>query len=116
MHALQARTSKGGFGDEGAYTLGKVNKQANLYMKERGLPERLNYGDSDTPIFYGNASTTNSGMIRKMVKGTLNPLLALVAITKPAGALSPQLALAYSECAYAQLTQTLSCARLQRRL
>lgn len=68
---------KGGFGDGGAYTLGKVNKQANLYMRERGLPERLNYGDSDTPIFYGNTSTTNSGMIRKMVKGTLNPTMNL---------------------------------------
>jgi RHS repeat-associated protein len=63
--------------DGGAYSLSKVNKQANLYIRERGLPERLNYGDSYTPIYFGNSSTTNSSMIRKMVKGTINPTIHL---------------------------------------
>jgi RHS repeat-associated protein len=60
---------KGGFGDGGAYTLGKVNRQANLYMKERNLPQRLNYGNEYTPIFFGNPDKIRKDAIKRMVKG-----------------------------------------------
>jgi hypothetical protein len=63
--------------DGGAYRLSKVNKQANLYLRERNLPERLNYGDSYTPIYYGNSANTTSKIIRQMVKGTLNQAINL---------------------------------------
>jgi hypothetical protein len=63
--------------DGGPYSLSKVNKRANLYIGQRGLPERLNYGDSYTAIYFGNSNTTNSSMIRKMVKGTINPTIHL---------------------------------------
>ncbi|MDL2320541.1 hypothetical protein LJC45_05360 [Alistipes sp. OttesenSCG-928-B03] len=42
--------------DGGAYSLSKVNKQSNLYRRERGLPERLNYGDGYIPIYFGNTN------------------------------------------------------------
>jgi hypothetical protein len=69
--------------DGDAYGLSKVNQQVNIYMQQRGLPQRLNYSDQwMTTIYYGNVSDYASRKdIRKaviqMVKGTLNPKMYL---------------------------------------
>jgi len=62
------RLGIGGGGDGSGYGMGRVVESANLYARERGLPERLNYY-SNHYIFFGNTGDFSSrGAQRKAVR------------------------------------------------
>lgn len=74
----------GGFGDGGEFTMGKVVKASNLFARERGLPERLNYGFGTGIIFFGSTLEYGSeSEQRKAVKSMVNGTTANNLFTKP---------------------------------
>jgi len=55
--------------DGGNYTLSKVNGEVNFYLRERGLPERLNYGGNGHNIYFGNTTIyKNTRELKNAVK------------------------------------------------
>ncbi|MFD1001467.1 hypothetical protein ACFQ21_19215 [Ohtaekwangia kribbensis] len=65
-------------GDGNATQMGRVVEYTNLFRRERGILERLNYGGGGSPIVYGKTSDFNSTRelikyIQAVNKGKISP-------------------------------------------
>jgi hypothetical protein len=59
----------GGAADGVGFSMGRAVETTNIFRRERGLDERLNYGSYYNPvIFFGSTSNQNRGDIRRAVK------------------------------------------------
>jgi len=72
----------GGFADGGRNNMGRAVRTTNIFRRERGLSERLHYGDGLNIIYFGNTRDfKNRGAqrraVRKMVNGSLSNELFL---------------------------------------